>query len=207
MLTIERGSGADAANIEVDGVSLGATSLGRPFPADPGPHAISAKAPGFKELVTVMQLAEGQHETFVVKLEPREPPATSRPPSETSAPPPEVTPAQKPSRLVPYVVGGVGAAALVGAGVLFVLRQNTLSKLEDECTNGSCPKSAKSDGDNLTTYHYGAEIALGVGIIGVGAAVTMILLEPTTKSSTQTGLRIVPTFSNASAGLRLQSRF
>src|SRR5687767_10182478 len=107
MLTIERGAGAAAASIEVDGVALGASSINTPFPADPGPHAVSAKAPGYKELVTVVELSEGERRAFVIKLEPREPPATSLPPSESSTPP-DQSPVEdkKPSRLVPYVVGG-----------------------------------------------------------------------------------------------------
>ena len=45
-LVIQRGAGAEAAEIQLDGVALGASSVGVPVPLDPGPHSISAKAPG-----------------------------------------------------------------------------------------------------------------------------------------------------------------
>jgi hypothetical protein len=47
-LVINRGSGAEAAEIQLDGESLGASSVGVPVPLDPGPHAITAKAPDFE---------------------------------------------------------------------------------------------------------------------------------------------------------------
>ncbi len=207
MLTIERGPGAAAASIEVDGVALGASSINQPFPADPGPHAISAKAPGYKELVAVVELAEGERSSFVVKLEQREPPPTSLPPHEAGSAPAEEQPPAKRSRLVPYVIGGAGVAALAGAGVLFYLRQNELSGLDEECANGSCPPEKQDDYDKMTTYHYGSQIALGVGVIGVGTAVTLILLEPKSKPNSQTGMRIIPSFWPGRASLRLQSSF
>ena len=79
MLTIERGPGADAATIEVDNVALGAASVGQAFPVDPGPHAISAKSPGFKDFVGVVELGDSERRTFIVQLEPRDPAPTSRP--------------------------------------------------------------------------------------------------------------------------------
>jgi hypothetical protein len=90
---------------------------------------------------------------------------------------------------------------------LFYLRQTQLSDLEGECQNGSCPPELEDDYDKMTTYHYGSQIALGVGVIGVGTAVTLILLEPKAKPTSQTGMRIIPSFWPGRASLRLQSSF
>jgi hypothetical protein len=108
---------------------------------------------------------------------------------------------------LPYAVGGAGIAALAGAGVLFYLRQDALSKLEGECQNGSCPPDKEDDYDTMTTYHYGSQIALGVGVIGVGTAVTLILLEPKSKPSSQTGMRVIPSIAPGRASVRVQSTF
>lgn len=205
MLTIERGPGAGAATIEVDNVTLGASSVGQAFPVDPGPHAISAKSPGYKDFIGVVELKEGERRTFVVQLEPREVASTSRPVASASMFPDD-TQAQ-PSRVVPYVVGGVGVAALVGSGVLFGLRQKTLSDLEKACNGKNCDPERKSDYDKLTTYHYGAQIALGVGVVGVGTAVALILLEPKPKARPTTGLRVLPELSTESAGLNITGSF
>src|SRR5262245_40360401 len=47
-LTITRGPGAEYASVSLDGVSLGASSIGTKLPVDPGPHRIEALASGFK---------------------------------------------------------------------------------------------------------------------------------------------------------------
>ena len=44
-LVIDRGAGANAAAIELDGVAVGDSSVGVEVPLDPGPHAVTAKAP------------------------------------------------------------------------------------------------------------------------------------------------------------------
>jgi hypothetical protein len=108
---------------------------------------------------------------------------------------------------VPYVVGGVGIAALAGSGVLFLLRQDALGDLEGDCVDSSCPPEKQDDYDRMTTYHYGSQIALGLGVVAVGTAVTLILLEPKAKSTSQTGMRIIPSFWPGRASVRLQSTF
>src|SRR5262245_8282388 len=45
-LDIARGEGATAATVELDGRTLGASSVGTPMSVNPGPHVIKASAPG-----------------------------------------------------------------------------------------------------------------------------------------------------------------
>ena len=206
MLTIERGPGADAATIEVDNVALGEASVGQPFPVDPGPHAISAKSPGYKDFIGVVELGDAERRTFVVELELRETPPTSRPIASASTFPDDPNAGRR-SRIVPYVVGGVGAAALVTSGVLFGLRQGALADLEDACNGKNCDPDSKSDYDKLTTYHYGSQVALGIGVVGVGTAVALILLEPKPKAQPAAGLNFVPELSTRSAGLNVNGSF
>ena len=123
-LVIERGPGAEAAEIQLDGVALGASSVGVPVPLDPGPHSVSAKAPGavpFNQTVTIL---ENEQKTVDVSLTPE--PQEQRP-NQT----PEAGGAVDKGnpRLVPYVIGGVGIASLIGSGVLFALRQSTLKPI------------------------------------------------------------------------------
>ncbi len=68
-LVIERGEGAAAATIELDGVSLGASSIGVEVPLDPGPHAIQARALGYKQYASTIEVREGQVEKVTIALE------------------------------------------------------------------------------------------------------------------------------------------
>src|SRR6188768_1865676 len=69
-LVIVRGTGAEAAEIQLDGVALGASSVGVPVPLDPGPHAISAKAPSALPFSQTVTIAENEQKSVDVTLTP-----------------------------------------------------------------------------------------------------------------------------------------
>ena len=205
-LVIQRGTGAEAAEIQLDGVALGASSVGVPVPLDPGPHNISAKAPGNLPFSQTVTIAENEQKTVDVALSPE--PEEARPAVGTGAR--AGAPVDKGNpRLIPYVIGGIGIASLVGSGVLFGLRQSTLGDLEDKCgpNRDACPSSAASEYSNLKLYNVTAQIALGVGVVGVGTAVTMLVLQRKHAPTTTAGMTIVPSAPNSVAGLSWAGRF
>ncbi|HEY6078242.1 MAG TPA: hypothetical protein VIW29_05535, partial [Polyangiaceae bacterium] len=174
-LTVRRGSGAEAASIALDGVSLGDQVIGTPMPTDPGPHTIEGKAPGFKPFRKSIRVAEQQSETIEVVLEP-EPMA---PPSVTEAPPPSGR-----SRVPGYVIGGIGIASLATSGVFFALRSGKISKLDDACPDHVCPPEMQSDIDQGKLYTTLANVTLAVGIAAVaGGAVLVLTSGPSSEPS------------------------
>ena len=203
-LVIQRGPGAEAAEIQLDGVALGASSVGVPVPLDPGPHAISAKAPGalpFSQTVTIL---ENEQKTVDVALtaEPEE----TRPSVGVAA----GGPAEKSNpRLIPYVIGGVGIASLIGSGVLFALRQSTLSDLEAQCgpNHDACPSSAAGDYSNLKLYNVTSQVALGVGVACVGTSVAMLLLQRKHAPPARAGMTLVPSAPGSVAGVSWAGSF
>ncbi|HYQ27554.1 MAG TPA: hypothetical protein VER04_10045 [Polyangiaceae bacterium] len=203
-LVIQRGPGAEAAEIQLDGVALGASSVGVPVPLDPGPHAISAKAPGalpFSQTVTIL---ENEQKTVDVALtaEPEE----TRPSVGVAA----GGPAEKSNpRLIPYVIGGVGIASLIGSGVLFALRQSTLSELEAQCgpNHDACPSSAAGDYSNLKLYNVTSQVALGVGVACVGTSVAMLLLQRKHAPPARAGMTLVPSAPGSVAGVSWAGSF
>lgn len=180
-IVIERGSGADAAQIQLDGVELGQTSIGVEVPVDPGPHAVTAHAPGYQPYNETVETPEGSTERIVVELLPVPKPKATTTPEPT---PPEAEKSADVSRnAVIYVVGGIGTAALIGSGVLFFLRQKSIGDLEIECPDRNCvaakdPQKAEDLYNKLKLYNVTYQIALGVGAVGVGAALTLWLTTP-----------------------------
>ncbi|MBN1605178.1 MAG: PEGA domain-containing protein [Polyangiaceae bacterium] len=175
-LTIERGPGAQAATIVLDGVSLGASSVGVPVPVDPGPHTLSASAPGYEDFSTTVDAAEGGEEAITIEL--TKLPTEERPPP----PPPEVGKGQQQSldlRTLSYVVGGAGAACLITSGVFFYLLESNTSDMEDICGgDGTCRNDsltedqltlAKSLNGKIATYYYLTLVTGGLGVAGLGA--------------------------------------
>ncbi len=203
-LVIVRGTGAEAAEIQLDGVALGASSVGVPVPLDPGPHSISAKAPGALPFSQTVTIAENEQKSVDVALSPE--PQEVR----TSVGGGAGDSVEKSNpRLIPYVIGGVGIASLIGSGVLFGLRQSTLSDLEDQCgpNHDACPSSAASDYSNLKLYNVTAQVALGVGVACVATSVTMLVLQRKHASSAKSGMTLLPSAPNSLAGLSWAGRF
>jgi hypothetical protein len=202
-LVIERGTGAEAAEIQLDGVALGASSVGVPVPLDPGPHAVTAKAPGFLSFSRTVSIDENEQKRVEITLapEPEEARVGFGPGGEGD---------KSNKKLVPYIIGGVGVASLIGSGVLFGLRQSTLSDLESKCgpDRSHCPNSAAGEVSNLGLYNVTAQIALGVGVVGVGTAVTMLVLQKKHAApSTTTGMTFLPSAPNSALGMSWAGRF
>jgi hypothetical protein len=192
-LVIERGAGANAAAIELDGIAVGDSSVGVEVPLDPGPHAVTAKAPNHKPFEANVTLTEEQTTRLEVKLEELPPELQPSRSVGNTAPPPD----KPPSKVVPFVIGGVGIASLIGSGVLFGLRQSTLSELEDACgpDGKQCPAGKQSRYDDLKFYHYGAEVTLGVGIAAVGTAGALLFFQRKKKdpvADTAVDMQLVP---------------
>ncbi len=203
-LVIQRSTGAEAAEIQLDGVELGASSVGVPVPLDPGPHTVSAKGPGALPFSQTVTIAESEQKSVDVALTPE--PKETRPSPIGGAG--EATDKSNP-RLIPYVIGGVGIASLIGSGVLFALRQSTLHSLEEQCgpNHDACPSSAAGEYSNLKLYNVTAQIALGVGVVGVGTAVTMLVLQRKHAPAAKSGMMLLPSAPNSLAGVSWAGRF
>lgn len=207
-LIIERGAGANAAAIELDGVAVGDSSVGVEVPLDPGPHAVTAKAPNHKPFDADVTLKEEETTRLEVKLE-------ELPPELLRTGAGVATPEKPPSKVVPFVVGGVGVASLIGSAVLFGLRQKTLSELKDACgaAGKHCPQSKQSSYDDLKFYHYGAEVTLGVGIAAVGTAGALLFFQRKKKEpapDTEAHLQLLPSLpltAEAPLGASLRGAF
>jgi hypothetical protein len=206
-IVIERGPGAEAAIIELDGVALGATSIGVELPIDPGPHAIAARASGYLPFEITVNAAEGANESVKVEL--------ARQPSPASAPapvPPQIAGAPEAphrSRVLPYAIGAAGAASLLASGIFLILQNGKVSDLEDVCgpNKNQCPESSHSTYDSAKTYNTLSRITLGVGLVAVGTAVTLILTEPKPKPAPSARSRLELEASPAGGGAAFSGVF
>jgi hypothetical protein len=208
-LIIRRGKGAELVRVELDGVDLGEGQIGQPVAVDPGPHRIIAKLGGGKEFRYAASVKEG--ETTEVELAP--------PPDEEGAPPagnqPKpvggdkgVTPEEvRKSSALPWIIGGVGAASLVGSGVFYILRSGAKSDLDEKCrADGVCPKSMEDTQSKGELYSTLSMVTLGVGVVGIGVATVLLVTAPK-KEQTTTGVRWDVVAGPGSAALSAYGRF
>lgn len=188
-VVIQRGAGAEAAAIELDGVALGESSVGVEVPLDPGPHSLRATAPGHVKYSETLEVAEEETRTVTINLKP----LPTEVPADIGGGTPDDSGVQdgngKKYGVYPYVLMGVGGAALITSGVLFVVRGQNLSELKDECqrvddSNYDCsmvPASERSNlrskADRVETLDYVAPIMLGLGVVAAGAGGTLFYLD------------------------------
>lgn len=183
-VVIQRGAGAEAAAIELDGVALGESSVGVEVPLDPGPHALVATAPGHANYSETLEVAEEETRTVTIALEPL--PAEA--PQDASGGTPDDTGVEddggKKYSFYPYVLMGVGGAALITSGVLFVVRGQDLSELKNECTQVddstyTCPPTSdlRAKENRVKTLDTVAPIMLAVGVVAAGVGGTLFYLD------------------------------
>jgi PEGA domain len=181
-LTITRGAGGDHASVSLDGVSLGGSSIGTKLPIDPGPHRIEAVASGYKPFRLTIEIAEKEAKKVEITLDRLPAPAaTPEPTAQKGAPSPD-TANTEPERanLLPFIVGGAGVVSLGASAVFFILRQNAVKKLDDECTlppGNFCPASAQSTYDQGRTYNMIGNVTLGVGVVGVAVGTVLFFTQ------------------------------
>jgi hypothetical protein len=190
--------------VTVDGELLTSKLDGRPLPIDPGLHDFSFKTNNGAAAVQRMLIVQGQHNrTIAVSLRAPEkrsqkvavfPPAPPQPETKTSPskpasdPSPEIakaTPDTRPengssggTRVAPYVAGGLGLAGVGGFAVLFSWAMTDNEKLL-RCS----PDCAQASVDRVRNLYIAADVSLGAGIIGLGAAAWMFLAaDPATRA-------------------------
>lgn len=179
-LTVRRSPGTEGATLLLDGVELGAASIGAEMPIDPGMHTIEVGLAGGQPRKITFEIKEGEHKS-VDAAAPAAEPARPLPAPVGSAPAPAAPassqpPAPRKSRTAPWVLTGVGVASLVASGVFYGLRQSALSDLKDKCGEDlHCGESERSIYDRGRTYTMVANVTLGVGVAGVAAGAIWLL--------------------------------
>jgi hypothetical protein len=92
-----------------------------------------------------------------------------------------------------YVAGGVGAAGLLTFGIAGAMSKSTYSDLEKQCPNNRCPETSQSEIDKGRAEQTAANVGLVLGVLGVGAGVTLFLIDHKQTSQRQAleSLRVV----------------
>jgi hypothetical protein len=179
--------------IERDGKGVGSAQWGLAVPVDPGVHTVSADAPGRMPWdakvdvpgetvirVTVPPLAD-RRQSFFAPL----------------------------SRKIGLAALGVGAGT-IALGTVFAVQaisknnaSNRAGCSDDSCTtpNGvSLRREALAAGDRATW-------AMGVGLVGLGAAAVLFWVLPVEEESGPSDVHVTPVADLLSASLRLDGRF
>ncbi len=199
-IVIRLATAAKDAEVQLDGVPVAAPLLeGKAFRLDPGEHAVTARASGYRNFVRRVQVPESLTTTVDIVLDRAAPltvTPTAPPPvgaAVVSEPPGELTPRRS---LVLPIATSAGAVALLVSGVVFVVvAGNAQSDAKVECP---LKASCSSEQSKVRTFD-----ALGLGsfIGAAGLGVVSTLLWTSKASNRSAALVAKPSLAGGSVGI------
>jgi serine/threonine-protein kinase len=203
----------DIEGLEIlrDGTVVRKTLWGVPVPVDPGEITVEVRAPGY---APISETVEARQAGSTVEF--RVPPlvegddgaptdggdsaASSESPGEVS-PPPKQSDQRSSAGPGPWILGGVGLAAVAAGGVFGAMTLGSIGAADDICPDqaGDGTASGPCTSDDVADYDYYTNRArsfrtisyIGFGVGGaalIGAATWMILGKPKSESA----LRVEP---------------
>jgi hypothetical protein len=221
-------NGADEAKgltLTIDNEPISALLVGAPQPIDPGTHQVSVSAPGFKTTAISVTMKDAERQSVALALEPdpnaaagagaapSSPPASSAPAAATAPTPAPSSPSHAGSgaRTAGLVIGGIGAAALIGGTVTGIMGLSKKGSLNDQCPGQVCSYSSpeqqsrfESDKSSLKTLGTATTVLL----IGGGAlAATGVTLFFVGAPSSSDRVSVVSQFGPFGASLAAQGAF
>jgi hypothetical protein len=200
-LTLNRGAGAQAAEIAVDGRAVADPQFGIALLLDVGKHVVEATAQGYQPLRKDVELTQGQRASLDIALEESvaavassasasasaasapassaptisassRPPSSSSKPADSTPPPPS----HGAMKTFAWIALGAGVAGGITAGVFYVRRASDISDLDGQCgpDRQSCPASAQAIYDRGQRDTLVGNIGLGIGVVGVLTGVVLL---------------------------------
>jgi hypothetical protein len=175
-----------SAVVRLDGTDVAAAEVGRPFPVDPGAHAVEVVLPGHRPWTTSAVVGPGPAVVVVTVPEADEAspapllsPALAPSPAPPTVSPPALAPApDHAARTWAWVAGGTGVVAL-GVGVFFGVRaSHTWNEITAKCPAGNCqdPHTAGSLASSETDAARDGNVStVGFAVAGVALAASVIL--------------------------------
>jgi hypothetical protein len=198
--------------VQRDGTPVSAAELGVGLYVDPGPHEVTASAPGFDPVTSKISVDEAKTETLALpELKPKA--DTAQPavvkPEDDAGPTEPVSPTRK------YIGLGVGGGGIVMVGVGLVFGAQAISKnnkAKDLCGDDlTCTGSNLAEGQQL--IHDGrsrgtlSTVFVAAGIAAIGAGVVVYLTAPRASEQPHATASLVPIIDRDGAGLGVVGRF
>jgi hypothetical protein len=166
----------EGAVIRVNHRTVPVAALGIAMPVMPGAVTITIEASGYEPEERRTDVAAGREATVGVVLRRR---PQSEGVTEVGAlrrPDGVVRPRGGPRRSLAWIGVGVGATGLAAFAGFYVLANSRYDDLAARCAAGGCATIAQSDVDGGRTYQVLTNVALGIGIAGAAAAVTLFVV-------------------------------
>lgn len=184
-------------HVERDSIVVGSALLSAPVPTDPGPHTITASAPGRQTWTgTAVVKADGSITVITIpelaKEVPSSPESSVTPTVPTSTKPADTPETSKPGFVAQHWPAlTAGAVGVVGVAVGSVFGLKSMSKKDEADQHCDGAKCRDTEGVNLRNDAYAAgnisTIGFAIGGVGLAAGAVLWFVLPASSSQTTEG--------------------
>lgn len=199
----------------IDGAVVPPLLVGLLRPIDPGSHQFQAKSGELASDVVTLEVTPGMKQTVELELKPQAGAPAAAPPAAETEPSAQPLGTRAGSadtggskadgkKIAGYAALGVGAVGL-GLGTFFLVKASgTQSDADDLCPMDPCSPDVADEVDakdsDAASQRTTAAVGFAVGVVGVGAGITLLLLSrKTDKALNERG--VTPYFGFQSAGV------
>jgi hypothetical protein len=201
------------AQVHVDDAAVSRAELGEPIVLEPGPHVVTATAPGGAPSRSEVVVPEGGRVFFTVPLEPTPgSPLLPVPASHTGGAVETVAAPASAGRTAGWIACAGGGVLLVGSAAVLLVRASEIDKLNRDCPGGHC--QAGLDPADLTSTRSRALVegpvaaALAIaGALSVGAGAYLVLTTPDGSAHSVRAARVLPLVDRGAAGIAVAGTF
>jgi hypothetical protein len=206
------GPATEKSGVEVfvNGENLGTTLVGTPLERDPGNYKVRVQAQYANPVETDVSLVAGDAKHVTLRLV-QTPPASPTPAGAGTAEQPGAqidVDTGKGKRTAGIVLIGVGAAALIGSGITFLVRSGAKSDVDEQCpSHTGCSPTLQSTVDKGKLMSTLTSILFPVGLVAAGTGVGLFIWGSNSKETapppaTARNLTIVPGLGRVDATWR-----
>jgi hypothetical protein len=177
-------------------------------PIDPGTHTLRFTIPGMPPIERSVVVREGEKNKKVSVAFGTAPPPVA--PLTAPPPAPVVPPEEDDTPVAPWVIGGVGLAALATGGVLAAVVASEKSTFDEHCDDATrtCDAEGIAAGETGRTLGPLSTVSLVLGALGVGVATVWLIGDAAEDdASPSTAVGTGPVLGPAGAGWGLRGRF
>ncbi|MEP7125797.1 MAG: hypothetical protein ABJE95_33005 [Byssovorax sp.] len=170
-----------AARLEIDGVDTSVSKALSGVAENPGQHVIVLVNPGQADQRSLVDLAEGESKTVTLAIQG----------AAVAAPKPVVARSSS-KRTLGFVLGGVGVAGLIGAGITGGILVSRNSAITTACPLKRCNAEGLSLIASTKSLNVVNGVAWGVGLAGLASGVVLVVLGRGEGAATAVGPTALP---------------
>lgn len=174
LLTVRVVGAREDSEIRVADRKIPVSALSEPIPLKPGEYDVSARSASGELVTQHVSATAGAEQSVDLDLSASAPAKTVAP--APVAPVTDVHPTTRSgssSHALAWVSTGVGVVGLAAFGTFGLMSNSKYDGLDSKCPGGACPRGTQSEIDKGKQYQTLANVGLVVGVVGIGAGITL----------------------------------